>query len=312
MSETNNNWEKDALRDIALAGVKEQQKTRRWGIFFKLLGFAYLFILLIVVSSSNISESSSTTQKHTAIIKLSGGIIPGEPSAADNINEALRDAFGNKNVEGIILEINSPGGTPVQAAMIYDEIKRLRKLNPDTPIYTVISDICASGGYYVAAATEQIYANKSSLVGSIGVRLSSFGFTGTMEKLGIERRQLTAGKNKAMLDPFSPRNKKAEKHMKSLLASTHQHFINDVKAGRGDRLKNAPNLFSGLIWNGEQGIELGLVDELGSADYVARDIIGQKRIIDYTYQPDFFDKFTQRVSKTMLNMLTTDQLRQQL
>ena len=312
MTESNHNWEKDALRDIALAGVKEQQRNRRWGIFFKLLGFAYLFILLIMLSSSNISESSTTTQKHTAIIKLSGGIIPGEAASADNINEALRDAFGNKNVEGIILEINSPGGTPVQAAMIYDEINRLRQLNPDTPIYTVISDICASGGYYVAAATEQIYANKSSLVGSIGVRLSSFGFTGTMEKLGIERRQLTAGKNKAMLDPFSPRNTKAEKHMTNLLTSTHQHFINDVKAGRGDRLKNDPNLFSGLIWNGEQGIELGLVDDLGSADYVAREVIGQKRIIDYTYQPDFFDQFTHRVSSTMLNLLTTEQLRQHL
>jgi len=312
MPESNNNWEKDALKEIALAGVKEQQKTRRWGIFFKLLGFGYLFILLIVLSSSNISETTSTSQKHTAIIKLSGGIIPGEPAAADNIIESLQNAFDNKHVKGIILEINSPGGTPVQAAMIYDEINRLRKLNPDTPIYTVITDICASGGYYVASATEQIYANKSSLVGSIGVRLSSFGFTGTMEKLGIERRQLTAGENKAMLDPFSPRNKKAEKHMTSLLASTHQHFINDVKAGRGERLKNNPTLFSGLIWNGDQGIELGLVDDLGSADYVAREVIGHKRIIDYTYQPDFFDQFTHRVSKTMINMLYTDQIRQQL
>lgn len=310
MSDPTNNWEKEALKEIALAGLKEQRRSRRWGIFFKLLGFAYLLILLIILSSNNISEPTSITQKHTAIIKLSGGIIPGEPAAADNIIEGLQDAFTNKHVVGIILEINSPGGTPVQAAMIYDEINRLRKLHPKTPIYTVITDICASGGYYVAAATEQIYANKSSLVGSIGVRLSSFGFTGAMEKLGVERRQLTAGKNKAMLDPFSPRNKQAEQHMVGLLAGTHQHFINDVKAGRGERLKNDPDLFSGLIWNGEQAIDLGLIDNLGSSDYVAREVFGQKRIVDYTYQPDFFEQFAQRVSKTMVNLLYTEQMYQ--
>lgn len=308
MSEQNENWEKNALREIALAGLKEQQRARRWGIFFKLLGFAYVLIFIIMLSSSNISQPTSTTQKHTAIVKLSGGILPGEPAAADNIIEGLGDAFNNKNVEGVILEINSPGGTPVQAAMIYDEINRLRELHKDTPIYTVITDICASGGYYVAAATEQIYANKSSLVGSIGVRLSSFGFTGTMEKLGVERRQLTAGENKAMLDPFSPRNKKAEDHMTRLLGSTHQHFINDVKAGRGDRLKNDPNLFSGLIWNGEQSLELGLIDDLGSSDYVAREVIGQKRVVDYTYQPDFFEQFAQKVSVSVINLLRTEQL----
>ena len=192
--------------------------------------------------------------------------------------------------------------------MIYDEIKRLRDLNPKTPIYTVVTDICASGGYYVASATEQIYANKSSLIGSIGVRLSSFGFTGAMEKLGIERRQLTAGANKAMLDPFSPRNKKAEAHMADLLANTHKLFIEDVKAGRGDRLKNDPNLFSGLIWNGEQSIELGLIDDLGSSAYVAREVIGEETMVEYTYEPDFFERFSRRVSKTMLNLIYTEQL----
>jgi len=307
MSEQNENWEKNTLREIALAGLKEQQRARRWGIFFKLLGFGYVLIFIIMLSASNISEPASITQKHTAIVKLSGGILPGEPAAADNIIEGLQDAFNNKNVEGVILEINSPGGTPVQAAMIYDEINRLRKLHKETPIYTVITDICASGGYYVAAATEQIFANKSSLVGSIGVRLSSFGFTGTMEKLGIERRQITAGENKAMLDPFSPRNNKAEEHMKSLLGSTHQHFINDVKTGRGERLKNDPNLFSGLIWNGEQSLELGLIDDLGSSDYVAREVIGQKKIVDYTYQPDFFEQFAQRVSTSIVNLIRTEQ-----
>lgn len=308
MTDSNNNWEKDAIKEIALAGIKEQRRSRRWGIFFKFLGFSYLLVFIIILGSSNISDTSHTTQKHTALVRLSGGIMPGEPAGAESIIRGLQDAFGNKSAAGIILEINSPGGTPVQAAMIYDEIKRLRTLNPDTPIYTVVTDICASGGYYVAAATEQIYANKSSLIGSIGVRMSSFGFTGTMEKLGIERRQLTAGENKAMLDPFSPRNKNAEAHMSGVLASTHKHFIDDVKAGRGDRLKNDPNLFSGLIWDGEQSIELGLIDDLGSSDYVAREVIGQKKIVDYTYEEDLLERFTRRVSKTMLNMIYTDQL----
>lgn len=312
MTEPNNSWEKDAIKEIALAGIKEQQRSRRWGIFFKFLGFAYLFIFIIILSSNNISDKTQTTHKHTALVRLSGGILPGEPAGAENIIEGLRDAFNNKNAVGIILEINSPGGTPVQSAMIYDEINRLKALKPDTPIHTVISDICASGGYYVASATDQIFANKSSLVGSIGVRMSSFGFTGTMKKLGVERRQLTAGKNKAMLDPFSPRNEIAEAHMQELLASTHRHFINDVKAGRGDRLKDNPDLFSGLIWNGEQGIELGLVDQLGSSDYVAREIIGQKDIVDYTYQPDFFERFSQQVSKTMINLLFTEEVQYRL
>lgn len=309
---SDNNMEKDILRTIALAGIKEQQRSRRWGIFFKLLGFGYLLILLIMIGSSNISNPASVTQKHTALVKLAGGIIPGEPSAAENIIEGLQDAFANKHVVGVILEINSPGGTPVQAAMIYDEINRLRSLHKDVPLYAVITDICASGGYYVASATERIFANKSSLVGSIGVRLSSFGFTGTMEKLGIERRQLTAGENKAMLDPFSPRNKKAEQHMQTLLASTHEHFINDVKAGRGDRLKNDPALFTGLIWNGDQSLELGLIDDFGSSDYVAREVIGQKKIIDYSYKPDFFELFAQQVSTTLWNMLSVSQINQLL
>ncbi|MDH5518605.1 MAG: S49 family peptidase [Gammaproteobacteria bacterium] len=302
------NWEKEAIKNIALAGIKEQRRSRRWGIFFKFLGFGYLLLFIIILSSNNISENAQTNQPHTAIIKLAGAIMPGEPAGADSIIEGLQDAFNNKYAMGVILEINSPGGTPVQAAMIYNEINRLRKLNTEKPVYAVVTDICASGGYYVASATEQIFANKSSLIGSIGVRMSSFGFTGTMEKLGIERRQLTAGENKAMLDPFSPRNEKAETHMINLLASTHKQFIDDVKAGRGDRLKNDPTLFSGLIWNGEQSIELGLIDDLGSSAYVARKVIGHSKIVDYTYQPDLFERFTRGVGKSMINLIYSNQL----
>lgn len=308
MNESNNNWEQQTLKELAMAGLKEQQRARRWGIFFKLIGFGYLFILLIILSSENLSEQEGSHQKHTAVIHVSGGIIPGEPSSAENIIRSLNEAFENQKATGIILQINSPGGTPVQANMIYEEIKRLRKKFPEKPIYAAITDICASGGYYVAAAAEQIYADRSSIVGSIGVRMSNFGFTGAMKKLGIERRQLTAGENKAMMDPFSPRNEPAEEHLKTMLAGTHELFIKAVQEGRGDRLKKDPTLFSGLVWNGEQSLELGLIDDFGSPDYIAREIFNAKNIVDYTYQPDFLDRFTRGVSKTMMNLLMTEQM----
>ena len=304
MTEYNNNWERDALKQIALAGIKEQRRARRWGIFFKILGFAYLFVFLVILSSDDISDTGAHG-KHTALIELSGTILPGEPASAENINQSLQDAFKNKNTVGIILRINSPGGTPVQAGLIHDEILRLRDKYPDTPVYTVISDICASGGYYVAAATERIFADKASLVGSIGVRLSSFGFVDAMKKLGVERRQLTAGKNKAMLDPFSPRDKEAEQHMVTVLQDTHEQFINAVKTGRGDRLSDDERLFSGLVWNGEQSLDMGLIDELGNTGYVAREIIGEETLVNYTIQPDLFERFTRGVAQSMLNLMMT-------
>jgi protease-4 len=308
MSESNNNWEQQTLKELAMAGLKEQRSSRRWGIFFKFLGFGYLFVLLLVLSSDNLSDQEGLHQKHTALIHISGGIVPGEPAAAENIIKSLNEAFENQKAAGIILQINSPGGTPVQANMIYEEIKRLRKLHADKPIYAAITDLCASGGYYVAAAAEQIYADRSSIVGSIGVRMSNFGFTGAMQKLGVERRQLTAGENKAMMDPLSPRNTSAEEHLKTMLAGTHELFIKAVKEGRGDRLKQDPNLFSGLIWNGEQSLELGLIDDFGSPDFIAREVFNTKNIVDYTYQPDFLDRFTRSVGKTMMNLLTTQEM----
>lgn len=302
MNEQDSDWEKKVITKLAESGLQEQKRARNWGIFFKALTFIYLFVLLMMFSGSDISTKKLT--KHTALVDLSGMIAEGEKSSSDNIVTALRDAFKDKNTVGIILRINSPGGTPVQAGYIYDEIVRLREKHPDIPLYAVISDMCASGGYYVAAAADKIYADKASIVGSIGVRMDNFGFVGAMKKLGVERRTLTAGKNKALLDPFAPVDKKVNKHMSTMLNSIHQQFITAVKNGRGDRLKqDVEGLFSGLIWTGEQSLEIGLVDELASAGYVAREVIGEEDIINFTVTDDFLDRFAKRVGATMASIL---------
>ncbi len=303
MTEHNSDWEREIITKLAESSLREQKRARNWGIFFKALTFIYLIILLLMFSSSDMSAKKHST-KHTALVELSGLIAEGEKASADNIVIALREAFEDKNTTGIILRINSPGGTPVQAGYIYDEIIRLRKIHPETPLYAVISDMCASGGYYVAAAADKIYADKASIVGSIGVRMDNFGFVGAMKKFGIERRTLTAGKNKALLDPFLPVDKKVNKHMSAMLQNIHQQFIEAVKKGRGDRLKeNAADLFSGLIWTGEQSLEIGLVDELGSAGYVAREVIGEEEIVNFTVTDDILDRLAKRVGATMASII---------
>ncbi len=303
MNEQGTDWEKNLITKLAESGLREQKRARRWSIFFKLLTFGYLITLLIMFSSSNIS-TKKTSEKHTALVELTGLIAEDEISSSDNIVKALRDAFKDKNTMGVILRINSPGGTPVQAGYIYDEIIRLREQYPDTPLYAVITDMCASGGYYVAAAADKIYADKASIVGSIGVRMDNFGFVEAMKKLGVERRTLTAGENKALLDPFSPVNKEANQHLQTMLHSIHQQFINAVKGGRGDRLKSeTEGLFSGLIWTGEQGLEIGLVDELASAGYVAREVIGHEDVVNYTVRDDLLDRLAKRMGATMASIL---------
>lgn len=302
MNEQDSDWEKKAIIKLAESSLHEQKRARNWGIFFKALTFLYLITLLMMFSSSDISSKKLT--KHTAVIDLTGLIAEGEKASSDNIVTALREAFEDKNTVGIILRINSPGGTPVQAGYIYDEIIRLREKYPDTPLYAVISDMCASGGYYVAAAADKIYADKASIVGSIGVRMDNFGFVGAMKKLGVERRTLTAGKNKALLDPFAPVDKNVNKHMSAMLNSIHQQFINAVKKGRGDRLKtDVEGLFSGLIWTGEQSLEIGLIDELASAGYVAREIIGEEDIVNFTITDDLLDRLAKRMGATMASIL---------
>ncbi len=304
MSEHNEKWERDVITKLAESSFREQRRARRWGIFFKLLTFAYITTILVLYTDPQITQTAKLAEKHTALVNLNGLIADGEKASADNIVTALRDAFEDEKTAGVILRINSPGGTPVQAGYIYDEIKRLKKEHEDIPMYAVITDICASGGYYVASAADKIYADKASIVGSIGVRMDNFGFVDAMKKLGVERRTLTAGENKALLDPFLPVNPKARQHMQTLLTTIHQQFIQAVKDGRGERLNtNVDGLFSGLIWTGEQGLELGLVDELGSASYVAREVIGEENIVEYAVTEDLLERLAGKVGATMASVL---------
>jgi protease-4 len=300
MAETD--WDKQLVENLATAALKEQRRARRWGIFFKLLFFAYLtFIIAMVIDWRG--PDSLGAGKHTALVEIVGVIDAKGDASADRVTEALQNAFKNKNTAGVILRINSPGGSPVQAGIIYDEIRRLRGLYPNIPMYAVVEDICASGGYYIAAAADKIYVDKASIIGSIGVIMDGWGFTGTMEKLGVERRALVSGENKAFLDPFSPVDEKQKRHAQSMLDDIHKQFIDVVKKGRGKRLKENPDLFSGLMWTGDKSVELGLADGLGSVDYVAREVIKAEEIFDFTKKQDFTERFARRFGATMAGVL---------
>ena len=292
-------WQQDLINRLAFASLKEQRTARRWGIFFKLLMFVYLGLLLYLYSP-DLQLEPGAESKHTAMVELKGIIAPGKEASADNIIEGLRDAFEAENSAGVILRINSPGGSPVQSGYINDEIKRLRKKYPDKHLYAVLSDICASGAYYVASAADEIYADKASIVGSIGVRMDSFGFVDAINKLGIERRLITAGEHKGFLDPFQPVKAQDVEQVKGMLDDIHQQFIDVVKAGRGDKLKSdTPDLFSGYVWTGEQSVDIGLVDKLGSADYVAREIIGAETIVDYTPEEDWYERVSKKLGASI-------------
>lgn len=291
------------LEDIALAGLKEQRRARRWGIFFKLLTFIYLLVLVLLMLPT--LPKAGISGPHTALVELKGQIADDKPASADHLVAGLREAFADQQAKAVLLRINSPGGSPVQSGYIYDEIKRLRSLHPDKKLYAVITDLGASGAYYVASAADQIYADKASLVGSIGVTAASFGFVGAMEKLGIDRRVYTSGEHKAFLDPFQPPKADETQFWQQVLDITHRQFINSVKAGRGDRLKVAehPELFTGLVWSGEQALELGLIDGLGSASYVAREKIGADKFVDYTVKDSPFDRFSKRLGAELAERL---------
>jgi protease-4 len=302
--EQKSGWERELLEKISLGTIREQRRTRNWGIFFKSITFIYLFILLFYAIGWIDDGKVRLIDKHTALIELSGMIAADSiSSSADKINESLRSAFQDKNTKGVILRINSPGGSPVQAGQINDEIVRLRAKYPEIPLYVVIGDICASGGYYVAVAADKIYADKASLVGSIGVLMDGFGFAGTLEKLGVERRLLTAGDNKGFLDPFSPLDSSQEAHAKVLLKEIHEQFIRVVKQGRGDRLKDLPEIFSGTVWTGQKSIDLGVVDAIGSAEYVAREIVGAEALVDFSPRDGFSDIFVKRFGQIVFNTL---------
>lgn len=290
----------------------EQRRARRWGIFFKGLTFAYLIAILGIYFSSTSFSTDLAGDKgdHTAVIEIAGPISAQEDANADSIIWSLRDAFKADNAKAIILRINSPGGSPVQSGYVYDEIKRLRLLYPDKPVYAVIIDIGASGAYYIAAAADEIYADKASLVGSIGVISGGFGFVDLMGKVGVERRAMTAGKNKGFLDPFSPMKDSDKVFWQSVLNTTHMQFIDQVKKGRGDKLVDEPDLFTGLVWTGEQAVAKGLIDGLGSASYVAREIVGQEKLVDYSSQMSPLDqvieKFGVSFGKTIATQLGFD------
>lgn len=301
MAENDNRWEREVIEKLATASLKEQRRSRMWGIFFKLLTFAYLTVLLLL--AVDWKEKVETRGKHTALVEIAGVIAPGTDSSAEKVIAALSAAFKNKNTQGVVLRINSPGGSPVQAQTIYEEMRRLRKKHPEIPLYAVVEDLCASGGYYVAAGADRIYVGKSSIIGSIGVRMDGFGLTGLMEKLGIERRLLTAGENKAMLDPFLPLDERHKQHALALMNEIHQQFIAMVREGRGKRLRDDPELFSGLIWSGAKSIELGLADAVGSLDYVAREVIKAEDIVDFTQKENLAEKFARRIGAAVASAI---------
>lgn len=286
-------WQRDLINRLSFASLIEQRRARRWGIAFKFAFLIYLVIVTLVYLPLSLFPDVESG-KHTALVEVQGLISDQSDASADVVVSGLRAAFEDDNTVGVILRINSPGGSPVQAGYINDEIVRLREKYPKTPLYAVITDICASGGYYVAAAADKIYADKSSVVGSIGVLMNGFGFVDTMEKLGVERRLLTAGEHKGFLDPFSPVNPEEVSHVQKILDRIHHQFIDAVKRGRGDRLKENASLFSGLIWTGEESIELGLVDALGSSSYVAREIIGAEEIVDFTPKRGYLEALAER------------------
>lgn len=303
-TESNSNWQQQTIEKLALSGLKEQQTARRWSTFFKGLTFAYLFLLLIL--GLGLLGDKGAAGSHTALIEINGVIEAGGDVNADTFISSLNDAYESSGTKGIILRFNTPGGSPVQSGIINDEIVRQKKLHPNIPVYGVVEDICASGGYYIAAATDKIYVDKGSIVGSIGVLMDGYGFTDVMKKVGVERRLLTAGENKAMLDPFSPVNPKHQALAQSMLNEIHEQFKTVVREGRGARLKETPETFSGLFWSGEQSIKLGLADALGSADFVAREVIKQEEIVDYTYQDTVIDRFAKRLGASITKSVGLD------
>jgi len=290
------------LEKAALAGVQEQRRARRWGIFFKLLTFTYLFVALALFSPLlQLDRAASAGKSHTALIEVRGMIAADELASADNVIGSLRAAFEDEQTKAVILRINSPGGSPVQSGYIYDEIRRLRAEHEQIKVYAVITDLGASGAYYIASAADQIYADKASLVGSIGVTAAGFGFVEAMHKLGVDRRIYTAGEHKAFLDPFQPPKDEETAFWKTVLETTHKQFIASVKQGRGERLKDKehPELFSGLIWSGEQALQLGLIDGLGNSSYVAREVFGAKDLVDYTHQETPLDRFAKKLGASV-------------
>jgi protease-4 len=289
-----------AIEKLLLASNDEQRRARRWSVFFRALAFAYLFLLIFLWWTPDHATPIENTD-HVALVEVRGMLLVDTDANADSINAALRDAFEAKHAKAVVVRLNSPGGSPVQAGLVYDEIRRLRSEYPDKKLYAVIEDMGASGAYYIAAAADEIYVDKASIVGSIGVIMNGFGFEELMRKVGVESRTLTAGENKAILDPFAPLSPEHRTHLQGLLDTIHAQFIAAVREGRGERLKDDPSLFTGLFWTGEQAVQLGLADGLGSVDHVAREIVGVEELVDYTWYASplqqFLDRFGVKVGE---------------
>lgn len=296
-------FEQSIVNELARELLVEHRRNRRWGIFFKALFALYVLAFFIIYLVNNTQLGSLSAEEHTAMVEINGIISSTSEARADFVVTGLRRAFEDEQTKGVIIRINSPGGSPVQAGYINDEIKRLRGEYPDIPVYAVISDMCASGGYYIAAAADEIYADKASIVGSIGVVMAGFGFTEAIDKLGIERRLLHAGENKGFMDPFQPLKLDEQQHVQTMLDNIHQQFIDVVKTGRGDKLAADNKIFSGLVWTGEESIKLGLVDGLASASQVARDIIGAEDIIDFTRHENYLDRFAKQMGASLVNAI---------
>lgn len=292
---TEEGWERKALEALASDIVAERRRARRWSIFFRFLVLGVVVIGLLMLVGAFATHAQVCVDKCTALVDLDGEIDRDGRASAEVVIEGLHAAFENPRIKGVVLRINSPGGSPVQAGQIHAEMKRLRAKHPDVPLHVVVEEMAASGGYYVAAAADRIYVDPASLVGSIGVVIDSFGFVGTMEKVGAERRVITAGENKAFLDPFSPLPDKQRAYAESMLEDIHRQFIAAVKDGRGDRLKESPDMFSGLVWNGQRAVELGLADAYGTVGSVARDVFAAEEIVDYTPKEDLASRIARRI-----------------
>lgn len=294
-------WERRLITQVVTASVTETRRARRWKVFFQFMAMLYMLAIFAIILPEQIEELWKIANPHSSLVEIEGIIASDSKAAADNIIKGLRKAFEDSQTKGIILRINSPGGSPVQAGYVYDEIMRLRAKYQDIPLYAVIVDVGASAAYYIAAAADAIYADKSSLVGSIGVLINGFGFVKTMQDFGIERRLLTSGERKGILDPFSPLNERDKTFAQNLLKRLHQQFIDAVKTGRKGKLKDDPEIFSGLFWSGEEAKELGLVDELGNSSYVAREIIGVEKMVDHTYEEDWLERFSEQMGSSLAN-----------
>lgn len=304
MSEVENQAIK-TLEKVALEGIQEQRRSRRWGIFFKLAFLAWGLVLLISVLGSMAGQGKilSSAKSFTAVVDIKGVIMDGAEAGFTPVASALKRAFENSRTKGVVLRINSPGGSAVQSAMIYDEVNRLKAEHKDIPVYAVIQDIGASGGYFIAASADDIYANRSSIVGSIGVRLDSYGVVEAAKKLGIESRVVSAGEHKTILDPFQPLSDMETQHLKKMLASTHTEFIKSVKQGRGERLKDNPDIFSGLFWTGTDAKELGLVDGFMTAGQVAKELVKAEELVEFTREKSVLDKLAGKVGATLNQVL---------